>query len=801
MKFKNAFAVGLLSFGSLSGSEKSLNQDQSSAVVKNRIQITKNNVDNTLKEKTLEDFIEQLEDQKNNESYLQSLFQKFEENDKIQKQKEFYVLFYMARLSRGKNDFSGSRTYLKRALSIVDEYHLDPEYKVKALVSLGMTEYHDQKYQTAYDIYQSVLDTYEETSIANKKHKADALNNIGGLFLDIQAIIDRDDAITSFQEAIAIGEKAQQENPDDTGIVESLLLFKTNLGRVYLDYYSEEEKDKSLQKASDIFSSILALSKNYAGNEFRRIEGDVYNNLGVVSFRQGKFKESELSLQESFRLWDLLGNQEGKALVYVNQSELYATMAQQSDRLHGEGNKESDSLYQKSREQLELVVSLEEVPSYILSYALQSLERKYFAMGEFSKAYEYVKKRESIENTIGRDEIQKMYIQQKEKERRLTLEKDKEIAEQRSQYLLALGGLLLVILIVGGYSYRKTKKQSRIIQEKDKDLEQKNDLLNNANMNLEVLNTQLSAANADLEVMNKEIIEKNKTLEDYMEDLESFFKIVGHDLRNQITGMSMSFEVMKAFVDQILHLRTKNDLDVIASQLKDVRQRYREGKELTFADKEVLFSSIQLLSTCLEDIMGKSQKISSSNEKKIQQVNHTIQYLLELQKRSQDKDRKLYFEKMNLSEFLGRSVNRMYWNDTAASKDITLLVTKEAGADDALSMDAHILKTIVDNLIGNAVKFTHKGGHIDIFVEDRSDFVQLRIKDNGVGMTEDQKQKVFSIKERTSTLGTQGEVGTGFGLPQVYQYIQKLGGTIHIKSEGKDTGTEFVINFPKERRV
>lgn len=131
----------------------------------------------------------------------------------------------------------------------------------------------------------------------------------------------------------------------------------------------------------------------------------------------------------------------------------------------------------------------------------------------------------------------------------------------------------------------------------------------------------------------------------------------------------------------------------------------------------------------------------------------------------------------------------------AISKNISLLY------DDASSYYIHadegLLLQVFNNLISNAIKFCHNGGVISVHALPLIDKRQVRfsVKDNGVGMKENDVQKLFKVDTKYTTPGTEGEKGTGLGLSLVYDIVQKHGGDIWVKSTF-GLGTEMFFTIP-----
>jgi len=109
--------------------------------------------------------------------------------------------------------------------------------------------------------------------------------------------------------------------------------------------------------------------------------------------------------------------------------------------------------------------------------------------------------------------------------------------------------------------------------------------------------------------------------------------------------------------------------------------------------------------------------------------------------------------------------------------------------------DVNMFKTVLRNLISNAIKFTKNGGHISIFAINNSDGTTITIKDNGIGIPPNEINKLFDIAQIHSTKGTANEKGTGLGLLLCKEFVEKHEGKIWVESiEGK--GSEFKFTIP-----
>ncbi len=112
----------------------------------------------------------------------------------------------------------------------------------------------------------------------------------------------------------------------------------------------------------------------------------------------------------------------------------------------------------------------------------------------------------------------------------------------------------------------------------------------------------------------------------------------------------------------------------------------------------------------------------------------------------------------------------------------------------AVAGDRKQLKTVVDNLLGNAVKFIQDGGEIDIFMRRKGNKVNLIVEDNGPGIAEEDRAQIFlpffqgGLKNRSSVKGS------GLGLAISKEYVQNCGGTLRLLPSSQ--GARFSLTLP-----
>jgi len=111
-------------------------------------------------------------------------------------------------------------------------------------------------------------------------------------------------------------------------------------------------------------------------------------------------------------------------------------------------------------------------------------------------------------------------------------------------------------------------------------------------------------------------------------------------------------------------------------------------------------------------------------------------------------------------------------------------------------VDKNMVKTIFRNLIINAVKFTDTNGEISIFANENTEFVEITIKDTGIGLSPELVDTIFKLEGINSLTGTANENGTGLGLLLCKEFVEIEGGKIWVESI-LGHGSEFKFTLPK----
>ena len=156
---------------------------------------------------------------------------------------------------------------------------------------------------------------------------------------------------------------------------------------------------------------------------------------------------------------------------------------------------------------------------------------------------------------------------------------------------------------------------------------------------------------------------------------------------------------------------------------------------------------------------------------------------------------KLKLTPVNMAELAEEvvDVNRL----SAKMKNQVLKLKVES--DPVIRVDREKMREVFDNLLSNAIKYSEKGKTIEVGVKEVSGKAFFEIKDNGQGLTDDDKTKLYGKFSRLSAQPTAGESSTGLGLSIAKMLVELHKGRIRAESDGKDKGSKFIVELDCEK--
>jgi PAS domain S-box-containing protein len=237
---------------------------------------------------------------------------------------------------------------------------------------------------------------------------------------------------------------------------------------------------------------------------------------------------------------------------------------------------------------------------------------------------------------------------------------------------------------------------------------------------LQALNTELTASNE----------QKNNLL-----------SIIGHDLRNPISGSLQLLDYTLADFESSTPDEVRSSLSLMKQELSNANNLLEDL--LSWAKSQ--FNAVSFNPVKIPDLAGLVEKCMQ-----------TVQPM-------------------------------------ALKKKIKIMQHVPDGAD--LTADKGMLETVIRNLLTNAVKFTNTGGEVVISVAKNEVETLFSVQDNGKGIPKEKMGELFNKHTNFTTYGTAGEKGTGLGLNLCHDFVLKHGGRLWVESK-ENVGSTFFFTIP-----
>jgi signal transduction histidine kinase len=181
-----------------------------------------------------------------------------------------------------------------------------------------------------------------------------------------------------------------------------------------------------------------------------------------------------------------------------------------------------------------------------------------------------------------------------------------------------------------------------------------------------------------------------------------------------------------------------------------------------------------------------------------QHLLHLINDVLDMAKISAGK-MNLTLERFKIQDLLDEVLNIS--SPLAAEKNLVLAVDANSDRKAEITADRTRIRQVMLNLVGNAVKFTEKGG-VRIRTEQKAENVLISVSDTGIGIPEDKLDLVFQEFTQVDTSATRKAGGTGLGLPISQSLVRMHGGRLWVESSGVEgDGATFYVELPVEAKI
>lgn len=158
---------------------------------------------------------------------------------------------------------------------------------------------------------------------------------------------------------------------------------------------------------------------------------------------------------------------------------------------------------------------------------------------------------------------------------------------------------------------------------------------------------------------------------------------------------------------------------------------------------------------------------------------------------------KIELKRINLKDTVSNCVSLLTHSAISKNIDIRVNIPEEL----FVSADERLITATFFNLIGNAIKFSSSNKLVEIYADRYKDgFIEIVVKDEGIGISDENQSKIFKLEEKYIAKGTAGEKGSGMGLILAKEIINKHGGEIWFYSK-ENEGSEFHFTLNEAKNI
>ena len=637
-----------------------------------------------------------------------------------------------------QSDYDSALYYFSKALSLNKK--LDDKNNIAKLYKYFGNIYINQSiYDKALEYELTALDIYK--TIGNKNGYSSCVNNIGIIYYYQK---NYEKALTYFLQSLQI--KKEIDDKKDLAIL---------LGNIGYLYYELGKTGKALEYD---MKSIKIYKEIGDKNDIARL----YSNIGKVYVKQKNYSIGLKYYKNALKLHKETGYKHGIILTLLNIGDLFNKTRQYNKALKYEFDA------------LNMAMKIGELDAQKTAY--DHITDSYKGLRNYKKALKYREKfievHDSIynkekANTIAtlevryQNEIQEQQIQlqkaelEKNKAEMARLEAEKKRNEsERNLFILAF--ILMIFLATAiFYFYRQKKKDNELLIMQKQKIDKINEELNK-------YNEELTATLEKLKQTQHQLVQAEK-----MASLGVLSAGIAHEINNPINfvyaginSLLRDFEDIKPVIDAINKINP--DDDNLKEKLEKVDQLKQENYfNDAFEAIPQIISDIKLGADRTAEIVKSLRNFSRTDYKKVllYNIHEGLDTSLLLLKNK-------YKNNIEIIKNYDRDIPFIYCNPGKMNQ-------------------------VFLNILSNAIDAIESKGKIWITTSHQKDFVKISIKDNGCGMNDETREKIFDPFYTTKDVGK----GTGLGMSITYGIIQEHGGDIQIISEpGK--GTEMIITIP-----
>jgi signal transduction histidine kinase len=293
--------------------------------------------------------------------------------------------------------------------------------------------------------------------------------------------------------------------------------------------------------------------------------------------------------------------------------------------------------------------------------------------------------------------------------------------------------------------------------------------LQQLNQSLEQANQRLALAHSTLqEQKNRELEELNRTLQQSNAQLETTNRVLASEVeeRRRVEAALTEADRHKNEFIAILAHELRNPLAPINNAVQIVRNRKVEDPQIVWAH-DIIERQTRHLARLVDDLLD---------------VARITRGTINLRR-----------DPVEVTTFIARALETSAPLIAERKHELIVDMPPEKLR---VTGDLTRLTQIVGNLVNNAAKYTDAGGRIVVAVRARGDYVEIRVRDNGIGIPAEKIPGIFTMFGQVDRTPNRSQGGLGIGLALVRKLVELHGGVVHVDSAGSNQGSEFAVRLP-----
>jgi PAS domain S-box-containing protein len=258
-------------------------------------------------------------------------------------------------------------------------------------------------------------------------------------------------------------------------------------------------------------------------------------------------------------------------------------------------------------------------------------------------------------------------------------------------------------------------------------------------------------------------------------------------------GRPMAFATVSQDVTE--RKRLEENLRRLAADLSEADRRKNEFLAMLAHELRNPLAPISNAARALRMGSVEGEAVHSASEmldRQVGQMARLVEDLLDMSRITRGKI-ELRKERVELAPIVDQAVEAVRTLYRSMSQELTVTLPPHPVH---LVADPTRLAQVVGNLLNNACKFTDKGGHVWLTIEQDGEQAVIRVRDNGIGIDAEQLPRLFEMFAQVDTSLERSRDGLGIGLTLVKTLVEMHGGTVDVHSDGLGRGSEFVVRLP-----